>query len=466
MDILYGNEIITQCENVGELGGFIHAAQEEPDVKLLPTIRADAWPSGLCDRETHQFLKQRLLQELRNLGPLDGILLSLHGAMSATDEYDVEGDLLTTIRDEWGKTIPLVISLDHHANITQRIMTSVTALVGYHTEPHIDMLETGYQAAKILFKTVRGTITPTMGRRKLPMIPQGDLCTTPGHPLAPFFDRIAVLEQTDTVLSACVFPVALVDTPELGWDTVVVTDNDPLLAQGLADDLARGIWEKRLEFLPKRQASPREAVEMALAIDGGPIILADRADATNSGASGDSTAILQALLTTRLQGTALLTIVDPEAVDAAIKVGVNAEIQLAVGGKLFTRNNPPVTVHGRVKRITNGQFTITGPMSRGVNANMGRTAVIEVDNISIIISEIGGPGHDPSLYRSVGLEPRDAKIVVVKSPFGFRAAYEPFAQGIIIVDGPGAATSHLESFQYKFAPRPIFPLDANVTFKI
>jgi len=467
MGIFYGDEILKRFRGVGELGGFIKAAEEE-GVELAPTMRACAWPGGYIDRETHRFLRDRFLEELRRVGEVDGILLSLHGAMSAEDEYDVEGTLLEDIRREWGWEIPISVAFDHHGNMTNRIIKCINALTAYHTEPHVDLLETGYKAAKILFAAIRGEVEPVIRWRKLPMIAMGDL-RVPEGPLGAFFKRAKEYEEREDVLSVSIFPEnPYVDSPELGWSVVAVTDNDPELAQRIADELAGGIWEKRYEFLPRKEPSPAEAVELALKIEGGPVVLSDWSDATNSGAPGDSTAILIELLKRRdkLRGKALLTIVDPEAVEECVKAGIGKVITLEVGGKIGTRWNKPVKVTGVVRRITDGKFVVEGPSMKGFVGDMGRTAVLEVGNINIVLCEKRAPGHDPALYRSVGLEPKDAKIVVVKSPMSFRAAYEPFAKKIIIVHGPGAASPYLETFEYRNLRRPIFPLDPDIEFKI
>ena len=466
--ILFGDEVFKRWRNAGEIGGFMKASEEEADVLLVPTMSATAMPWGKCDKETHRFLKETFLEELRKAGEIDGILLAMHGAMSAEDEYDVEGDLLDAIRKEWGEDVLIAVSLDHHGNITKRIVESVNVLVGYHTEPHIDMFETGYKTAKILFSALKGSTKPVIAWRKLPMISSGDL-RVPGGPLEEFFREAEEYERLKEIISVSIFPEnPYIDSPELGWSVVVVADGNRSLAQKIADNLAKKIWEKRNLFLPKREASPREAVERALKVEGGPVVLSDWSDATNSGAPGDGTAILRELLkhNDELSGKALITVTDPEAVNEAIKAGIGSEITVEVGGKIDRTHSRPVKVTGRVKTISDGRFIVKGPMEKNFEANMKRTVVLEVKNIYIVVSESTGPAHDPSLYRNVGLEPRDAKIVVVKSPMGFRAAYEPFAKEIIIVHGPGAATPDLKSLNYRMIPRPMFPLDEDVEFEL
>ncbi len=468
LGILYGGEIIERFSNVSnELGGFIKAADTDGDVELVPTISARAWPGGKCDAETHRFLRNSLLESLRAVRLLDGILLALHGAMSAEDEPDVEGALLAEIRREWGH-IPIIISLDHHANVTKSMIDSVDALVGYHTEPHLDIFETGFKAAKLIFSTVRGELKPVIKWRKIPMIAAGNLCT-PAGPLGEFFKEAEDFEKMNEVLAVSIFPeFTWSDNPELGWSTVAVTDDLPDLAQKIADQIARGIWEKRRLFIAEKKLSPAQAVERALQVDGGPVVFSDGADAPTAGATGDSTAILKELLGKDLLGKAMLTIVDPEAVGFAIKAGVGERVTMEVGGKLDTVSFQPIEVTGKVRAITDGRFTVRDAVGRGSEMNMKRTVVLEVDDVYLVLSEAKGPSHLPSLYRSVGLEPREAKIVVAKSPYLFRAAYEPIAREIIIVDAPGLCSSDLQTIAgfYKIPPRPLFPLDDEVEFKV
>jgi len=357
--IFYGTEIMEQFTNVStELGGFIQAACAEKDVELVPIMAAGAWPSGKCKRDTHHFLKERMLEELKRIKILDGILLSLHGAMSAEDEPDVEGDLLETIRMEWEENIPIIISLDHHANITKKMISSINALVGYKTEPHVDSFETGVKASQIMFSTIRGEIVPIIRWRKIPMIAAGNLCT-PAGPLGEFFKKAEIFEIEKKILDISIFPeFTWSDNPELGWSVVVVTADDPKLAQKIADQLAKGIWEKREMFLKEDKLSPFDAVDRALKIDGGPIVFSDAADAPTAGAPGDSPVILKELLGKEINGKAMLPIVDPEAVKDAIKAGVDEEVTLEVGGKFDIFNFQPIRVTGKVRTITDGRFII------------------------------------------------------------------------------------------------------------
>jgi microcystin degradation protein MlrC len=463
-ELSLSQDILTRNSGVYEIGGFMKAAQEEGDVELVPTLYAWTLPSGLVERGAYQYLKSGLLQELRKAGKLDGILLSFHGSMAAEGEDDVEGDVLQAIRAEWGEEITIAITLDHHANITKTMVRSVDVLVGYHTCPHTDQFETGYKAAKILFSAVRNGVRPTIGWRKLPLFSMGDMVTT-GGPLKEFFEQAEAGERLAGVLAVSIFlGFACIDLAELGWAVTVVTDGFRSLAQSMADRLAEEIWERRAELDKKEGVSPAEAVRAALEVEGGPVVLSDRADSVAAGAPGDGTAILRELLGQDLGGKALVTVTDPEAVSISIAAGVGETVTLDVGGKIDRVNNRPVRVSARVRLVSDGRYEPEDMAGKGIEANIGRTVVLQAGNVYMLVSELPQDTIDPAVYRSVGLEPTVAKIVVVKSFYHFRHTYERFAKAIILVDGPGVASRDPEwRRELLRLARPIWPLDPDVT---
>jgi microcystin degradation protein MlrC len=466
--ISYGEEIIERFTDASfsEVAGFIKAAERHRDIQLVPTIWAYAIPGGPCDEETYQFLRTRTLSELKSKGKLDGILLAFHGSMSAIGEPDVEGVILEDIRAAYGDDMPVVISLDHHANVSRRMIHHVNALAAYKTQPHIDQVETGAKAAAIMYAAVKNMCAPVVRCRRIPMIAAGNMLTK-GGPLGEFYEQAAAMESEKKVLDVSVCPgFPWADNPELGWCVAVTTDNEPELAQDMADRLAADIWKSRARFVKAEdKKSPAQAVVMALKTKGGPIVFSDAADSPNSGAPGDSTAILKELLGKELGGYALLSIVDPESVGSCIEAGIGNEITLSVGGKRDNINKP-VQVTGTVKTISDGRYLTYETGHKRLTMNMKRIAVLEVGDIFILLSESRGLGHIPDLYRSLGLEPAEAKIVVVKSPYLFREFYDPFAKEIILVDAPGLRSSNFASIAelYGTPPRPIYPLDMDVEF--
>ena len=202
---------------------------------------------------------------------------------------------------------------------------------------------------------------------------------------------------------------------------------------------------------------PEEAIRQAIAIDGGPVVIADGSDSVNSGAPGDSTHLLRAMLGQSIGGPAFVTVVDPDAVEVALTAGIDNEVTLQVGGKRDRIFSQPVSVTGRVTRISNGRFTIGGHL--GSDIDMGRTVALDTGDVKLVLSEQVGAGHDPMVYRHLGLEPTEAKIVVVKTPVGFRLAYSSISKAAILADCPGLSPSDLRTLDWSKAPRPLFPLD-------
>jgi microcystin degradation protein MlrC len=452
-----GGDIVTSLADVNcEMAGFMDILTEE-GVQFVPTIFAKALPGGRVTRDAFQTLRDMLLDRLREAGPLDGVLLAPHGAMAVEGIDDGDGEWLEAVRSEVGGEIPIVVSMDMHANITQRRMSLVNAVAGYHTEPHVDMREVGRKAARMMLGILRGQIHLAMAWRKLPMITSPEHHDTTEGPMAELFGRIAQSEGKPGILSANLFAVQpFMDLEELGWATVVVADGDGELARSEAEDIGDLAWQWRRRFL--FQPTPlSEAIQRAKEIDGGPVILVDCADSPNAGATGDSTSVLRALVESDFRETALLTLADADVVDRAVQAGVGREISTDIGGK--RGGYPSLAITARVKSLSDGQFIQEGPAGKGARVDMQGVAVLQLGNIHLVVGRAPDGGHDPQVYRSVGLEPRDAKLVVVKSPADFRASYGPFAREIIFPDTPGPASSNLKRLDFTRAPRPLFPLD-------
>lgn len=455
--ICRGSDIFVRFrETRSEIAGALDAAE---GIEPVPLIACSAISSGHIVWDVFEALVNEMLEGLRQALPVDGVFLALHGGMVAEHADDATGYLLEAVRTVAGADVPIAASLDLHANVTQKMVSVADILVGYHTFPHVDMYECGVRAMKLLTDYIGSKIRPVMSLRRLPMILAAENGYTTRGPYAEIMQQVIEVEQKPGVLSASAFSVQpWLDLPDVGCSVIVITDDNPLLAEREADRLADSFWDKRREF--DVQLTPLdEAIRQALAAERGPVIFSDGADAPSSGAPGDSTAILKALLEAKVEVETLVNIVDPEAVQVAIQAGVGAEITLMVGAKSTTLFWTPVELTGRVRLIADGAFRFKGPGFHGIEFQRGRTVVFQVGSIYLEIMERPVFQWDPELYRSVGLEPRDARIVVVKSPAGFRAAYEPFAAQILLVDTPGVCSSNLRSFPWKRLRRPCYPLD-------
>ncbi|MBI4254398.1 MAG: M81 family metallopeptidase, partial [Candidatus Rokubacteria bacterium] len=391
--------------------------------------------------------------------PLDGILLDLHGAMVPESTEDGEGDLLRAVREAVGPSVPVAVTLDFHANVTQNMVRHATLLHGYKTYPHVDMDARGREATERLLDVAAGRIHPTVAWRQPPLLPPIAGQLTARGPMRRLYDLAGEMEKDPTVVSISVFAgFPLADIKDAGLSIYVATDGNQRLADELADRLATLAWEHRREFL--HTAVPvGEAVARALAADGRPVILADIADNTGGGAGGDTTEILRELLRVGARQATVACLWDAEAVQACVKAGVGAPVTVLVGGKVDPSHGAPVEVTGRVRTLSDGRFVHKGPMFRGLEGRLGPTAVLDVNDLKIILISLRWQTLDPEMLRVVGIDPTTEKILVVKSSVHYRAAFEPLAHAIIEVDAPGLSSSNLGRFTFKHVRRPIFPLD-------
>ncbi len=458
-DLRYGGEILEAYRGTGTcLGGMI-AAAEARGVTLVPSLAASASPGGRVSADFYAETTRRLLADLAAAGRLDGVLLDLHGAMVPEGLEDGEGELLRAVRETLGAGVPVAVTLDFHANVTADMARQATLLHGYKTYPHVDMDARGREAAQRLLDVVAGRIRPAVAWRQPPLLPPIAGQLTARGPMRRLYDMADAMERDPRVVSISVFAgFPLADIRDAGLSIYVATDGDQALADGLADRLAATAWERRREFL--HEALPvREAVARALAADGRPVILADIADNTGGGAAGDTTEILRELLRAGARQTTVACVWDPEAASACAAAGAGATITVKVGGKVDPSHGAPVLVTGRVRTLSDGRFVHKGPMFRGLEGRLGPTAVLDVNDLKIILISLRWQTLDPEMIRFVGIDPAAERILVVKSSIHYRAAFEPLAHAIVEVDAPGLSSSNLARFTFKHVRRPIYPLD-------
>lgn len=456
------------------IGGFLdglHLLGATP----VPLLYASATPGGVVTRAAHAALRGTLLDAARAAMPVDGVLLALHGAMVAEDAPDVEGELLRAVRGIVGPDVPIIATLDSHANISPLMVSAATALVGYTTYPHIDTYERGEEAASILAAVLLRRSVPTMALATPPLLvslpPQ---CTQPlGGPDAPplpmrtLLARAAAARTDRRVLNVTVaggFPYS--DVRDAGLRVTVTTKGDMNLAHGIAASIASVAWAEREQFVPRMIAIP-DALARVRGATRGPLVLADSGDNPGAGAPCDGTALLHALLDDGARGVAVGVIADAETVARAVAVGVGASLPVRLGGGRDDRGGPPVEATATVVRVTDGVFTHTGPMGTGSRTRMGRTVVLAfggTGGVQVIVTEQRTQALDLSLFRSVGIEPTAQRAVVVKSSVHFRAAFAPIAAEILDVDTPGVAAADLTRFPYAHVRRPVWPLDPDATY--
>lgn len=461
-DISLGQEIIECYRNTEhEVSGFVRILTSQ-EANIVPAILAHACPSGKVTDRAFQTLVDRLIKNLKKALPLDGILLALHGAMVTESIDDPEGFLLKTVRDNVGKDVPIVSTLDCHANVSEAMVTHSNVLVAYKTAPHVDQRETGKRAANVILSLIRNNIKASTRMKKIPMLLSGDAADTNLQPMKRVIKEAIEAERKDGVISVSVcmgFPWADIKNPTPTPSVAVATNDNPNLAETIAIKLANLFWKFRNDF-SLTLVPVSKAVEEAISSKDKPIIISDTGDNPSGGASGDVNVLLQALIEKGGEiNAALGVIVDPQAVEEAISKGIGNRITISIGGKIDQSNSKPISVNGIVKLISNGKYVYKAPLLKGVEADMGRTVVLSIRNIDVVVTEKPAFASDPQLFRSVGIEPCDRKILVLKDVLQFRSAYQSIAKKIIFAKTPGWTHQDFSALVYKNIQRPLFPLN-------
>lgn len=445
-----------------ELAGFLDVLGDA-GIEAVPIMATFAISGGPVEAATLATLREELLSGLAAAGPLDGVLLALHGAMVATDEDDPDGATIAMVREAIGPDTPLVVTLDLHANVTPRCVEHADAIVGFRTSPHVDQHDTGLRGARIMVRMVEDGLRPAMAFVKIPMVIPA---STHMHHLPGPFRRLmqaAEAAETGPILGAAVFTVQpWLDLPDLGFATVVVSDGDPIDAEREALRLAAMAWAEREPFMELRLVEPAAAIRRALARDDGPVVLSDLADGTGAGSPGDATAVVKALLDADPSLPAYVCIRDPQAASEALAAGIGNEVVVEAGGKLDTVYNTPVRLRGTVAFAGPARFRFEGGGYTGVEMDMGDCAVVRCGHVSVVLLGKSVMTVDPAMYRAVGLHPEEARIVVVKSHIQFRAGYDAIAREIILLDSPGMSGDHLALLPFRRVPRPFFPFDRDL----
>ncbi|MCH2213234.1 MAG: M81 family metallopeptidase [Fuerstiella sp.] len=441
-----------------QTGGFI-AAADEHGFELVPLLRASAFPGGLIRRDDYEAIRGELIDRLRAAGPVDGVLLELHGAMVVEGIDDGDGDVIAAVREVVGANVPIGVPQDLHGNHTKRRVEVADAIVGYDTFPHVDMSDRGQEAAEIVLQTIKGEIQPTMAIHQLPMFWGTARQITGQPPWTEVIERVHEMERRPGVVSMTVatgFPWS--DVPEVGSSVIAVTDNNQQLAQDLVDELGEWIWKNRqLWYSPP--LSVRDALAEGERISQYPIILADHTDNTGGGSPGDSTEVLRTFLDMKLSDALLLYMVDEQVAKQAHEAGTGGCIRVSLGGKSSPVQGAPVEAEAEVIAVSDGAFAYDGPMYAGLRGTMGTSAWIRIAGVSVVVVCTREQPFDQAFARSLGIDCSKMKYICVKSSAHFRAAFEPIAGSIHNVDAAGIHTHDFAKLPHTKRTRQVFPVD-------
>jgi len=454
---LEGELMLSRVDPNGPTAGCIDVINSsEFDIQVVPILRADAQSGGRLSSETLSELCRIIQLGLGDGTEFDGLMVFLHGAASADGFDDVEGEILSAIRQVTKRHVPIALMLDHHANVTHKMMEQVDLLMAFRTQPH-DPYETARDLTKIALETFSKKITPTMAWKKIPMITHQEQFLTASGPMKEWFDLARRFEAEGKALSISLFPMQpWLDVSEAGWSVVVVTDNDQNAAQEIAVKLANHAWSKREQFMVLENMAVTDAIAYADDLKQGKILLSDTGDSVLGGSSGDSTVILEALLAREMQHNSLVPITDPVAARQLASSQIGEMVTLNLGG-WSNSFYMPIQVTGRVKAIREGAVFLQG-LPQG-SVDMGKSAIFEVGNVSILVTEFSGVGGiHPDVYRFFDVEPNDFKMFVMKTASNFQYMRE-ITTKFVRVATPGPTQSDVQSLPWSRIPRPMFPLD-------
>src|SRR5262245_15549521 len=448
--LLKGDDLFDGTAGINlPVAGFVEAMRKTTH-QLVPTAWAAASPSAHVTQDAFERIANMIVAALRNAGSVDAAYLDLHGAMVAEHVDDGEGELLARVRAVVGPDLPLVASLDLHANVTQRMLQHADVLIAYRTYPHVDMAETGARVARFLQQRLAGKPRPHLCARRVPfLIPLQTQCTML-EPTRSLYEELARLEdRTLTTLSFTPgFPAA--DFPECG-PAVFAYGADPGAAIRAAD-LVRGAVEEQESAFDCPVYSPEEAVRRAIARAARasrPVVIADTQDNPGAGGASDTTGMLRALVSANAQRAALGLMVDSAAARAAHAAGQGATIEVALGGKSNIPGDAPLRGRFVVERLSDGKMTCTGPFYRGARMKLGPSACLKIGGVRVVVTCEKPQMADQELYRFIGIEPTQQAILVNKSSVHFRADFAPIAEEILVAKAPGPMLADTSDFPWK-----------------
>ncbi|MEO2011423.1 MAG: M81 family metallopeptidase [Pirellulaceae bacterium] len=462
-----GDRIADLYQDTNTIHGGYLAGAISVEADIEPLLCARAQPSGRVDRDAFEHLMGLLIDRLRGALPVDGVLLDLHGAMATDDHDDAEGEIIARVRELVGKTMPVVVTFDLHANITQRMVELSDVLIGFNTYPHVDMYDRGVEAAQLLCRMIRGELKPVQAFRQLPLITLPPMQCTLREPMKSLMSHVADLKVGSDIVAASVamgFPFA--DIEDAGVSVLVTSSGDSNRASTAAEKLARRVWSFR-DLLQPELTAIAVAMQHAqqLAADAGPVIFADGSDNPGGGAPCDGTVALRALVDADFRGAVVGILSDPETVAQAHAAGVGRTIEALIGGKTDDRHGESVRATARICTLSDGEFLHRGPMRQGIPGHFGRMATLRIGGVTVVVAENRMQLLDREMLRIAGVTPERSRLIVVKSAVHFRADFQQMASVIFDADTPGIHRPDFANFDYRSLRRPIYPLDSDVEFE-
>ncbi|WP_213290717.1 M81 family metallopeptidase [Bradyrhizobium sp. sGM-13] len=450
------------------LAGFLDVARKHGSA-VVHSVSAFAEPSGPVTTDAFDRIVGVMVETAKqNRDRIDGVLLALHGAMVTDSMEDGGGEMLERLREVLGPKVPIAITLDLHANVTERMCELADIVVSFKTYPHVDMREVARQVAEILHRTMAGQITPKTICVHVPMLAETNGCRTDIGPMIDWVAKARAYERERGVYAVSINSgFALADINEVGPTVLVTAEGDMDCHRDFARSIAKEIWEQRRLVL-NRLYSIAEAVEIARGYpkSTGPLVIAESSDNPGGGAYGDATELLRAMLQDNLDETCYGPMVDAEVAAELHCHQPGDHVEIMLGGKTDPSfGGPPLRLSGTLVGLFDGRFRGDGPMVGGLELSFGPSAVVRADGLSVLVVTYPIQMLDLQQFRAIGIDPAKHRVVALKSKQHFRAAFAPIAGKIIVCDGTGLTTKKLNRFPYRNVPRPIYPIDSDTTFQ-
>lgn len=441
-----------------EVPGFLSVLRQA-GVTPVPLIATEGGAAGPLTRGTFDALVGELEERLRAAGQIDGLLLALHGALMVEgDTGGGDGEIIERMRRLLPAHVPIGIAFDLHGHITPRMLQPNCFHIGYQTFPHVDIYETGQRTATLMLDTIAGRRKPVMALIKRPMVVSACCARTTEGPLQAVAEKAREVERAGRALHASIFPVQpWLDVPNLGFAALVCADNDIVQAQSVATELANMAWERRHQFDPGL-VSLEDAIRTGLSSPGVTVV-GDAGDSPSGGSAADSAAVLRALLAAgadRATRFTYLTICDPPAAALAHSSTVGTSVEISLGHHFSRRDGEPVTCAAVIQQLSDGDYQMR---DQDLHVRMGPTAVLAIGSIRLLVRTFPSLEWDTEMYFAVGLDPRAAALVFVKSPGGFRHSFARVADRIVMADTPGPTCANMLRVPFTRLTRPVFPLD-------
>lgn len=445
--------------------GLLEVTRQQ-NAEIIVPLAAYAEPSGRVDDVAFEWIANRICQAVRS--GCDAVLLDLHGAMVTESFDDGEGELLRRIR-AIDPCMPVAVALDFHTNLTAAMVDNCTVIDGYRTYPHVDMFDTGKRAATSLFRIINQKLKTKMCWRAIPMMTHMLKQTPAREPMKGLMDMAIGKVVQGEVMNASIFGgFPLADIPHVSLSVVTVETVDGSNGENLVEEVCKLAWCKRHDFIFEAEELSKSIRRVGQLVEF-PVVVADHGDNSGAGGSADDMTVLTEMLNRGLDGILAGPIWDPQAVEELITAGIGASVSLNVGGKTdvpaIKQKGTPLHCEGVVADVTDGIFTIEGPMQTGLQVNLGRSVVLDIGNAKILICEQRWEPYDPGCFTQAGLDVLAAKYILIKSRQHFRATFESIARHIILAAGPGVCSSDYSHFDFQNLKRPIFPIDMNMTLE-